>query len=167
MGRRSYEGKYISAATEERNRIIKDLSDPMNLSLIGTDIKSISNIEFPINPDVRIIVMLTLQSLDCGSCADEAAYLEYLNVKYGRKTCFCAVVRKIGKTAIDNFKSEYSITYPFIEDPTLLGFKIFSSYKSLITIISQDKKILRIDPIGFNVKKFKDEYENVLLSYLK
>jgi len=167
MGRRSYEGKYISAASEERNQIVKELNKPENLSLIGTDIESISNIEFPVNPDIRIIVMLTLQSLDCGSCADEAAYLEYLNVKYGKKISFCAVVRKIGKTAIDNFKNDYSITYPFIEDPTLLGFKIFSSYKSLITIVSQDKRILRIDPIGFNVKKFKDEYENVLLSYLK
>jgi uncharacterized membrane protein YphA (DoxX/SURF4 family)/thiol-disulfide isomerase/thioredoxin len=167
IGRRSYEGKYISTASEERNQIIKELSQPKNLSLIGTDIKTISNIEFPINPDIRIIVMLTLQSLGCGSCAAEAAYLEYLNAKYGRQICFCAVVRKIGKTAIDNFRSEYSIKYPFIEDPTMLDSKIFSSHKSLIVIVSLDSKILRIDPIDFNVKKFQDEYENVLLSYLK
>jgi uncharacterized membrane protein YphA (DoxX/SURF4 family)/thiol-disulfide isomerase/thioredoxin len=167
IGRRSYEGKYISAASKERNQIIKELNQPENLSLIGTDIRTISNIEFPINPDIRIIVILTLQSLDCGSCAAEAAYLEYLNAKYGRRIFFCAVVRKIGQTAIDNFKSEYSITYPFIEDPTMLRSKIFSKYKSLLVIVSQDSKILRIDPINFNVKKFQDEYENILLSYLK
>jgi hypothetical protein len=164
IGRRSYEGKYISAAKEERNQIIKELK---NSSLIGTDIKTISNIEFPINPDIRIIVMLALQSLDCSSCAAEAAYLEYLNDKYGRKIYFCAVVRKIGKKAIDNFRSEKSITYPFIEDPAMLGYKLFARYKSLIIIVSQDSKIIRIDPIDFNVKKLQDEYESVLLSYLK
>jgi len=167
IGRRSYEGKYISVASEERNQIIQELSYPENISLIGTDVKSISNIEFPINPDVRIILMLTLQSLDCGTCVDEAVYLEYLNAKYGRKICFCAVVWKIGKTAIDNFKSKFSITYPFIEDPAMLGFKIFSRYNSLKIIVSPDNKILRIDPVTFNIKKLRDEYENVLLSYLR
>jgi len=164
IGRRSYEGKYISAVTEERNQIVKEL---MDLSLIGTDIKTISNIEFPINPDIEIIMMLTLQSLDCRSCAAEAAYLEYLNDKYGRKIFICAVVRKIGKKAIDNIRSEYSITYPFVEDPVMLGYKIFSRYKSLIIIVSKDRKIMRMDPIDFNVKKIQDEYESVLLSYLK
>ena len=167
MGRRSYEGKYISVASEERNQIIQELSYPENISLIGTDVKSISNIEFPISPDSRITVLLTLHSLDCGTCVDEAVYLEYLNAKYERKICFCAVVRKIGKTAIDNFKSKISITYPFIEDPAMLGFKIFSKYKSLKIIVSPDNKILRIDPVTFNIKKLRDEYENILLSYLK
>jgi putative oxidoreductase len=164
IGRRSYEGKYISVASGARNQTLRELK---NQSLIGTDIKTISNIELPINADTRFIVMLTLHSLECGSCADEAAFLEYLDAKYGRKISFCAVVRKIGKTAIDNFKTNFLITYPFIEDPSLLDFKIFSKYKSLLTIISKDRKIMRIDPVSFNVKKFKDEYENVLLSYLK
>ena len=138
-------------------------------SLFDSNVRTaaISNIEFPINPDVRIVVLLTLKSLDCRNCVDEAVYLEYLNAKYGRDICFCAVVEKIGKTAIDNFRNEFSITYPFIEDPTILGSKIFSRYKSLILIVSKDRKILRIDPIDFNIKKFQDEYENVLLSYLK
>ena len=43
IGRRSYEGKYISAASEERKQIIKELSQPKSLSLIGTYIKTISN----------------------------------------------------------------------------------------------------------------------------
>lgn len=167
IGRRSYEGKYISAASGERNRIIKELNQHRNLSLIGTDIKTISNIEFPINPDIKIVVMLTLHSLDCGNCAAQAAYLEYLNAKYGRQICFCAVIRKIGKTAIDNFRNEYSITYPLIEDPAVLDSRVFSQYKSLIVIISRDSRILRIDPIDFNIGKFQDEYESVLLSYLK
>lgn len=152
---------------EERNKTIQELRYPENITLIGTDVKGISNIEFPINPDNRIIVILTLRSLDCGSCMDEAVYLEYLNAKYWRNICFCAVVWKIGKTAIDNYKSKFSITYPFIEDPAMLDFKIFSRYKSLKIIVSPENKILRIDPITFNIKKLRDEYENVLLSYLK
>ena len=167
IGIRSYEGKYISVASKERNQIIQELSYPENISLIGTDIKSISNIDFPINPDVRIIVMLTLKSIDCSNCVDEAVYLEYLNAKYGRNIFFCAVVWKIGKTAINNFKSKFSITYPFIEDPAILGSKIFLRYKSLKIIVSPDNKILRIDPVTFKIKKFRDEYENVLLSYSK
>jgi uncharacterized membrane protein YphA (DoxX/SURF4 family) len=164
MRGRSYEGKYISVASDARSRAIKELKE---FSLIGTDIKTISNIEFPINPDIRIIVLFTLQSLECGSCTAEARYLEYLNAKYWREIYFCAIVQKIGKTAIDNFRSEHSITYPFIEDPGLLNFKVFSKYKSLITIVSKERKILRIDPISLNLKKFQDEYENILLSYLE
>jgi uncharacterized membrane protein YphA (DoxX/SURF4 family) len=167
VGIRSYEGKYISIALEERNKIIHELSYPENIALIGTDVKDISNIQFPINLDIRIIVVLTLHALDCGNCMDEAAYLEYLNAKYGRSIYFCAVVWKIGKTAIDNYKSKFSITYPFIEDPALLDYKIFSRYKSLIIIVSPENKILRIDPMSFNIKKVRDEYENVLLSYLE
>ncbi len=168
IGRRSYEAKYISAVSGERDQIVKELSKPENLSLIGSDIKSISsNIEFPKNPEIKIMVILTLHSLECSSCADEAAYLEYLSVNHGEKAYFCAVVPKIGKTAIDNFRNEYGITYPLIEDPILLGSNILSRYKSLILIVSPDGKILRIDPINFNVKKFRDEYEKVLLSYLK
>lgn len=164
MGKRSYDHRYISAVSNERNQVIEELEGS---SLIGTDIKHISNIEFPIDPDSRVIVILTLHSLDCGSCADEAAFLEYLNAKYGRKIWFCAVVRRISKTAIDNFRTSLLITYPFIEDPGLLDYKIFSRYKSLITILSKDRRILRIDPVSFNVKKNRDEYENVLLSYLE
>jgi uncharacterized membrane protein YphA (DoxX/SURF4 family) len=167
MGRSSYEGEYISAVSKERSQVEEEMRLPDNLKLIGTELGSISNTEFPVNPGIRITVMLTLQSLDCGNCADEAAYLEYLNVKYGRTIGFCAVVRKIGKTAIDDFKSRYSISYPLIEDPTLLDFRIYSRYKSLMTIISNDKKIMRIDPISFNIKGFKDEYESVLVSYLQ
>jgi len=167
IGIRSYEGKYISIVLEERNEIIQELRHPENITLIGTDVKGISNIEFPINPDNRIIVILTLHSLDCGSCVDETVYLEYLNAKYWRNICFCAVVWKIGKTAIDNYKSKFSITYPFIEDPDMLDYKIFSRYKSLKIIVSPENEILRIDPITFNIKKLQDEYENVLLSYLK
>jgi len=167
IGMRSYEDKYISMVLEERNNIIQELRYPENITLIGTDIKDISNIEFPIDPDNRIIVMLTLHSLDCGTCVDEAVYLEHLNAKFGENICFCAVVWKIGKTAMDNFKSKFSITYPFIEDPAMLNFKTFSRYKSLKIIISPENEILRIDPVTFNIKKLKDEYENVLLSYLK
>lgn len=164
MGRRSYDSKYFSAASNERSRVIEDLKDS---SLIGTDIVSISNIVFPISPDSRITVLLTLHSLECGSCADEAAFLEYLNAKYGNKIGFCAVVRKIGKTAIENFRVQYSITYPFIEGPGLLDFSLFSRYKSLLTIISRNRKILRIDPISLNVRLFREGYENVLVSYLE
>ncbi len=169
IGRRSYEGKYVSAASQERNQILDELRQPENLSLIGADIKTISNsnIEFPTNPDIRIYVMLTLQSLDCGSCAVEAAFLEYLNTKFWGRIYFFAVVRRIGRTAIDNFRREYSLRYAFIEHPALLGSSVFAKYKSLVTIISPDRRILRIDPIGFNVKKFQDEYETVLLGYLK
>lgn len=167
IGISSYEDKYISILVEERNKIIQELRYPENITLIGTDVKDISNIEFPIDPDDRIIVMLTLHSLDCNTCVDEAVYLEYLNAKYGKNICFCAVVLKIGKTAMDNFKSKFSITYPFIEDPPMLNFKTFSRYKSLKIIVSPENEILRIDPVTFNIKKLQDEYENVLLSYLK
>lgn len=162
--RRSYDAKFVSAASEKRSLFMEELKD---LPLIGADIKTISNIEFPINPDIRIIVILTLKSLDCGNCAAEASYLEYLNVKYGRKIFFCGVVPKIGKTAADNFRRKYSISYPLIEDSAIFKFKIFSKYNSLMIIISQGGKILKIDPISLGVKKFQDEYEEVLLSYLK
>jgi hypothetical protein len=68
---------------------------------------------------------------------------------------------------MENFKSKFSITYPFIEDPAMLDYKIFSRYKSLKIIVSLENEILRIDPVTFNIKKLKDEYENVLFSYLK
>ncbi len=168
MGKRSYEAKYISVVSGERDKIIKELNKPDAVSLIGSDIKSISsNIEFPRHPDINIIVLLTLHTLECGSCAQESAYLEYLNFKYGGKAYFCAIVPKISKTAIYNFRNEYGITYPFVEDPVLLGSNILSRYKSLILLVSPEGKILRVDPISFNIKNFRDEYEKVLLSYLK
>jgi uncharacterized membrane protein YphA (DoxX/SURF4 family) len=167
LGRRSYEAKYLSAASGERIRIVGELSQPTNLSLIGANIRTISNIEFPVDPGIELIVMLTVHSLDCGDCAAEAAYLEYLNARYGKRIFFCAVVRRVGKTAIGNFKSRYSITYPFIEDPGLLDSGAFSQFKSLIATLTRDGEVLRIDPIGFNIKEYQSQYESILLSYLR
>ncbi len=167
MGRHSYESKYISVLLEKRDQIIKELSKPENSSLIGSDIKSIySNIDFPKHPEIKIVVLLTLHSLECGSCADEAVYLNYLNDKYGKEAFFIAVVPKIGKTAINYFKDEYGISYPILEDISLLNYNIFSR-NSLILTISPVGKILRIDPISFNIKKVRDDYEKILLSYME
>ena len=43
---------------------------------------------------------------------------------------------------------------------------VFDEIYNATKIVSPGNEILRIDPVTFNIKKLRDEYENVLLSYL-
>jgi len=166
IAKRVHEKKYFSIVSNTRIQLINELENLDN-KYIGRDINNICDIAFPKEHNAKIFVMLTLSSFDCGNCVDEAVFLEYLNRKYGENICFFAVVGKFGHTAINNFKNTFSITYPFIQDPRIFDSEIFSKYKALKTIISDKNEILRIDPVTFNVKKFRNEYENILLTYLK
>jgi len=157
----------LSIIANDRNQFINELEKADYKHIIGSDITNISDIVFPRNPKAKIIVMITLSSLNCGTCVDEAVYLEYLNRKYGENICFCAVVGKFGNTAIDDFKKRFSITYPFIQDSSILNSTFFVKYKALKVIISDKNEILRIDTLTFNVKKLQNEYENNLLKYSK
>jgi thiol-disulfide isomerase/thioredoxin len=167
IAKRANENKLLSDIFNSINQFNSELEKPDYKYLIGSDINTISDIVFPMKPKSKFVVVLTIQSFDCGTCVDEAVFLEYLNRKYGEYILFCAVVGKIGNTAINNFKNKFSITYPFIQDQKILNSTIFSGYKGLKTIVSDKNKILRIDALTFNVKKLRNEYEYILLKYLE
>ena len=132
---RSSEKRYLSTSANERTQVINDLGRPDCKKLIGSNIGEIANVSLPRNPRARFTVLLTLHSLDCRTCIDEAIYLEYLSEKYRDQISFLAVVEPIGNTAISAFKDKFSITYPIVQDPAILGANIFSKYKSLKILV--------------------------------
>lgn len=162
----SRESTLMKHILEERKIYISDINDNFK-DMLGQNINRISDISVPAKPGHKIAVMLAIKSIDCGTCIDEAVFLEYLNTKYGDAICFFAIVPTIGNRAINDFKNKFGLTYPFIQNFHILSMPIFYKYNSLLTILSTKGEILRIDPPSFNVEEIRKEYENVLLQYFE
>jgi len=111
---------------------------------------------------------LIINTLECTPCLNEAIFIEKLNNKFNDNIKFYGIVPRIGKTAVSNFKTTYSLNFHFFQDinRTLINELEASSYPIKI-LVSPNRKILNIDPPTFGVKSFQNYYENLLKTYLE
>lgn len=158
---------FIAAAAEEREHFYQISHEPVFAGIIGSKLTFAPDIVSLMDPGQRFIVLLTIRSFDCLDCIKEAVFLEQLKISLGEQIFFCATTLRIGRTALDNFRNEYGLTYPILEIPEIFNISLFGRFNSIKVLLSRQGKVLRIDPITFGIENFKEEYKNLLLGYLK
>jgi len=165
----NYRNKYISSAIEERHEITKKIENIKikNLPKFLLQDKNgeiLNSYQF----EKKYIVFLIINTLECTPCLNEAIFIEKLNNKFNDNIKFYGIVPRIGKTAVSNFKTTYSLNFHFFQDinRTLINELEASSYPIKI-LVSPNRKILNIDPPTFGVKSFQNYYENLLKTYLE
>ena len=165
----NYRNKYISSAIEERHEITKKIENIKikNLPKFLLQDKNgeiLNSYQF----EKKYIVFLIINTLECTPCLNEAIFIEKLNNKFNDNIKFYGIVPRIGKNAVSNFKTTYSLNFHFFQDinRTLINELEASSYPIKI-LVSPNRKILNIDPPTFGVKSFQNYYENLLKTYLE
>lgn len=167
IGKRINENKYYSQILNERQTILNEVNKISIKKIEEYDLKYILNIDESLKNNKNVFLFIILNSLNCGTCIEEAIYVEKLNRKYGDKIKIYAVVGNVGKTAIKNFKNTYNISYEFIEKDNKSAFNNYKNIRTLKIIMKYDGLILNIDPVTFNMKSLQNEYENLLIKSLK
>jgi uncharacterized membrane protein YphA (DoxX/SURF4 family) len=163
IGKRDAENKRFRMYLADRKTVMA-IVEEINLTKYSVrDI--ITNNDIISSAENKYTLIFIINSMDCGSCIDEAMFVEYLSNKYINELKTIGIAGLIGNTAIKNLIDRYHITYNIIQgrSPAL---QKMQNIKTLKILVNSEGNIINIDPATFRSKKIRKDYENILLKYL-